>query len=250
MCEAGEGRGDEVRERSPLHELGDRDQLGFFDNEISDRDKFRTRVHRNGSSAVAKGPLVGRHPLKANFGNIAPNVRVAGHAGQKEKTRYGTASSETSPLSSRKNSATNGQEKSPISNRRQSSNIQAPQRPSRLPVVSMYNPKQSLTTTLDIKQIRPQINPTSSRKVTPPCQDHDQIQMSPLPQPTSICVVTVCHQQQLWWSSEVCRQQFLDQRDQRHHQELPLSELLHRREVTSPEGYHLPYLRQERDHLV
>eukprot|EP00092_Neocalanus_flemingeri_P005834 GFUD01006278.1.p1 GENE.GFUD01006278.1~~GFUD01006278.1.p1 ORF type:complete len:1424 (+),score=191.28 GFUD01006278.1:322-4593(+) len=183
MCEAGEGRGEEVRERSPLHEVGDRldrDQLGFFDTEISDRDKFRVRVRRSGASAVAKGPLVGRHPLKANVGNIAPNVRVAGHPGQKEKTRYGTASSETSPLSSRKNSATNGQEKSPISSRRQSSNIQAPQRPSRLPVVSMYNPKQSLTTTPDIKQIRPQINPTSSRKVTPPCQDQDQIQMSPL----------------------------------------------------------------------
>jgi len=182
MCEVGEGRGDEVRERSPLHELGDREQLGFFDAEINDRDKFRVRVRKHGASAVAKGPLVVRHPLKANAGNIAPNVRVAGHAGQKEKTRYGTASSETSPLNSRKNSATNGQEKSPNFSRRQSSNIQAPQRPSRLPVVSMYNPKQSLTTTLDIKQIRPQINPASSRKVTPPCQDHDQIQMSPVTQ--------------------------------------------------------------------
>ena len=58
MCEAGEGRGDEVRERSPLHELGDRDQLGFFDAEINDRDKFRTRVRRTGASTVAKGPLV------------------------------------------------------------------------------------------------------------------------------------------------------------------------------------------------
>ena len=58
MCEAGEGRGDEVRERSPLHELGDRDQLGFFDTEINDRDKFRVRVRRTGVSTVAKGPLV------------------------------------------------------------------------------------------------------------------------------------------------------------------------------------------------
>ena len=58
MCEVGEGRGDEVRERSPLHELGDREQLGFFDAEINDRDKFRVRVRKHGASAVAKGPLV------------------------------------------------------------------------------------------------------------------------------------------------------------------------------------------------
>ena len=121
---------------------------------------------------------VGRHPLKANSGNIACNLRGGtGHAGIKEKTRYGTtASSETSPLSSRKNSTSNGQEKSPLSNRRQSSNIQAPQRPSRLPVVSMYDPKQSLTTNSHAK--RPQI--AASRKATPPCQDHEPIQLSPL----------------------------------------------------------------------
>ena len=121
---------------------------------------------------------VGRHPLKANSGNIACNSRGGtGHAGIKEKTRYGTtASSETSPLSSRKNSTSNGQEKSPLSNRRQSSNIQAPQRPSRLPVVSMYDPKQSLTTNSHAK--RPQI--AASRKATPPCQDHEPIQLSPL----------------------------------------------------------------------
>jgi len=181
MCEVGEGRGvvDEVRERSPLHELGDRDQLGFFDPDINIRDKFRERIRRTGAgSTVLKGPLVGRHPLKANSGNIACNSRGGtGHAGIKEKTRYGTtASSETSPLSSRKNSTSNGQEKSPLSNRRQSSNIQAPQRPSRLPVVSMYDPKQSLTTNSHTK--RPQI--AASRKVTPPCQDHEPIQLSPL----------------------------------------------------------------------
>jgi len=181
MCEVGEGRGvvDEVRERSPLHELGDRDQLGFFDPDINIRDKFRERIRRTGAgSTVLKGPLVGRHPLKANSGNIACNSRGGtGHAGIKEKTRYGTtASSETSPLSSRKNSTSNGQEKSPLSNRRQSSNIQAPQRPSRLPVVSMYDPKQSLTTNSHAK--RPQI--AASRKATPPCQDHEPIQLSPL----------------------------------------------------------------------
>ena len=56
MCEAGEDRGDDVRERSPLHELGDRDHLGFFVAELNDREKFRTRKFRNG--AIAKGPLV------------------------------------------------------------------------------------------------------------------------------------------------------------------------------------------------
>ena len=61
MCEVGEGRGvvvDEVRERSPLHELGDRDQLGFFDPDINIRDKFRERIRRTGASTVLKGPLV------------------------------------------------------------------------------------------------------------------------------------------------------------------------------------------------
>jgi len=175
MCEAGEDRGDDVRERSPLHELGDRDHLGFFVAELNDREKFRTRKFRNG--AIAKGPLVGRHPLKSYTGNSVQNPR---NIGQKEKTRYGTASSETSPHIPRKNSNNNGQEKFPIPCSRQNSNNQNPQRPSRLPVVSMYNPKQSSVSTIDNKQARPQMNSSSIRKMTPPNQDHENLQISPL----------------------------------------------------------------------
>ena len=65
MCEPGDcggGRGEDVRERSPLHELGNRDQLGFFEDAEfrggGDKNNFRVRVRRNGASSVSKGPLV------------------------------------------------------------------------------------------------------------------------------------------------------------------------------------------------
>ena len=53
--------GDEDRERSPLHELGDRGGIGGLFDLSETRDKFRTRGRKSGNAGVAgsaRGPLV------------------------------------------------------------------------------------------------------------------------------------------------------------------------------------------------
>ena len=54
-----EMRGDDVRERSPLHEVGD-NNIGFgsCDGGQAERDKFRVRVKRSAGTGGKKGPLV------------------------------------------------------------------------------------------------------------------------------------------------------------------------------------------------
>ena len=65
---------DEDRERSPLHEQ--RDTVGLFEVDSSNRDMFKTRVRKSGSSGVlaAKGPLVSRVYLPSY--NTAAAIRV------------------------------------------------------------------------------------------------------------------------------------------------------------------------------
>jgi len=161
---------DDVRERSPLHELGERDDGGplFEASGSSERDvreMFKLRMRQSGKAV--KGPLGGRQPIKAGA------VHKAQSPGPSSRFYDGgtTMEGESSPQCSKRNMDI--MEKSPTSGRKLSASSQGassqmvPQRPSRLPVVAMYNPGkgESMSPGQQVKSMQGQ---PSARKMTPP----------------------------------------------------------------------------------
>jgi len=166
----------DVRERSPLHELGEREDggplfeaSGSSERDIRDREMFKLRLRQSGKAV--KGPLVGRHPVKAGV------VHKTQSPGPSSRFYDGGTilEGDASPQSCKRNMDVT--EKSPTSGRKHSSSSQGassqfvPQRPSRLPVVAMYNPGkgESMSPGQQVKSTQGQ---SGSRKTTPPVLHH------------------------------------------------------------------------------